>query len=61
MVEKADVAEREAWIQTQLKETGRAGYEKLRAELGLDAASTNGVVQNGKAPERGLDTLGGAM
>ena len=58
--EKADVAEREAWIQTQLKETGER-YEKLRAELGLDAASTNGVVQNGKAPERGLDTLGGAM
>jgi hypothetical protein len=58
--EKADVAEREAWIQTQLKETGER-YEKLRAELGLDAASSNGVALNGGFPERGLDTLGGAM
>lgn len=54
--EKADVADREAWIQSQLKETGER-YEKLRAELGLDASS-NGVLQNGKAPERGLDSLG---
>jgi len=59
--EKADVAEREAWIQSQLKETGER-YEKLRAELGLDADSSNRVTQNGRrAVERGLDSLGEAM
>lgn len=36
--EKAEIAEREAWIQTQLKETGER-YEKLRIEAGLGAGT----------------------
>jgi hypothetical protein len=55
--EKVDVAEREAWVQEQLRETGER-YEKLRGELGL-GATANGAGLNGQAVERGLDTLGG--
>jgi Nineteen complex-related protein 2 len=59
VVEKAEVAEQEQWVQTQLKETGEK-YEKLRAEAGFVADSgVDGTAQNGNiAIQRGLESFG---
>lgn len=57
--EKEELAEREVWIQSQLKETGET-YERLRQEAGV--TSTNGIAST--TPEgrmfldRGLESLG---
>jgi hypothetical protein len=50
--EKKDIAQREVWIQAQLKETGER-YERLRLEAGTpnDAGGT-------LVPDRGLDSMG---
>jgi Nineteen complex-related protein 2 len=54
--EKKQIAEQEAYIQAQLKETGEK-YEKLRAEAGL--AGIHSLGENGKViVHRGLDSLG---
>lgn len=57
--EKEELAEREVWIQKQLKDTGER-YEKLRQEAGM--AGTNGVASTtseGKMfLDRGLESLG---
>ena len=59
--EKVDIAEREVWIQAQLKETGER-YEKLRVEAGLGggtATPVNGFKgDQGVAMQRGLESLG---
>jgi len=58
-VEKAEIAEREAWIQTQLKETGER-YEKLRIEAGLGAGAVTPLNGNDGAKimvSRGLKVL----
>lgn len=59
VAEKADVEEREVWIQTQLKETGER-FEKLRAESGIAGTYTvDSMNQGGKlVVHRGLDHLG---
>ena len=58
--EKKEIAEREVWIQAQLKQVGER-YEKLRAEAGL-TGTTNGVdgVKPGEKMlvERGLESFG---
>ena len=59
-VEKAEIAEREAWIQTQLKETGER-YGKLRIEAGLGAGAVTPLNGNDGAKimvSRGLESLG---
>lgn len=59
-MEKVEVAEREAWIQTQLKETGER-YEKLRVEAGLGAGAVTPLNGNDGAKimvNRGLESLG---
>jgi NTR2-like protein len=58
--EKKQLVEQEAYIQSQLKETGEK-YEKLRAEAGLNGTSgtLENMKQDGKVVvHRGLDTLG---
>jgi uncharacterized protein YpuA (DUF1002 family) len=58
--EKKQLAEQEAYIQSQLKETGEK-YEKLRAEAGLNGTSgtLDNMKQDGKVVvDRGLDNLG---
>lgn len=61
-IEKKDVAEREVFVQAQLKEVGEK-YEKLRSEAGL-AVTENGLGSEGSTPGligmgRGLDSIGG--
>ncbi|KAF2088086.1 hypothetical protein K490DRAFT_40501, partial [Saccharata proteae CBS 121410] len=56
--EKADIAQREGWVQQQLKETGEK-YEKLRLEAGLGGGPgtpANGV--DSASGARGLESLG---
>jgi len=56
-LDKIQIAEQEAYIQSQLKETGDK-YEKLQADAGL-SATTSTLEQNGKLMvHRGLDNLG---
>jgi hypothetical protein len=62
--EKRDLAEREVWIQQQLRDTGDR-YEKLRLEAGMGAAGGGGANGIGSTtPEgrlfldRGLESLG---
>ncbi|EON62064.1 hypothetical protein W97_01283 [Coniosporium apollinis CBS 100218] len=58
--EKAEIAEREAWIQGQLKEAGER-YEKLRIEAGLGGGTGTPVDGMGGGPlvlQRGLESLG---
>ena len=52
--EKKEIAEREVWIQNQLKEVGER-YEKLRVEAGMTGEA---VAQNGVVAERGLESFG---
>ena len=58
--EKAEIAEREAWIQGQLKEAGER-YERLRIEAGLGGGTGTPVDGMGGGPlvlQRGLESLG---
>ncbi|KAF2498388.1 hypothetical protein BU16DRAFT_524508 [Lophium mytilinum] len=57
--EKVDIAERENWIQGQLKETGER-YEKLRIEAGIGAPATpiSGSEGTKLIVGRGLESLG---
>lgn len=57
--EKREMKEREAWIQTQLRETGEK-YERLRFEAGLGAVNgIDGVGEGGRMMvNRGLESLG---
>jgi hypothetical protein len=50
--EKKDIAQREVWIQAQLKETGER-YERLRLEAGTSNEAGGNLATN-----RGLDSMG---
>jgi hypothetical protein len=59
--EKKEIAEREVWIQAQLKEVGER-YEKLRVEAGMtDAVNGGDGAKAGKKmiEQRGLESYGG--
>ncbi|OCK77921.1 hypothetical protein K432DRAFT_418329 [Lepidopterella palustris CBS 459.81] len=58
--EKIEIAEREIWIQMQLKETGEK-YEKLRIEAGFGGGAVtplNGADGTKMIVNRGLESLG---
>lgn len=57
--EKKEIAEREVWIQAQLKEVGER-YEKLRMEAGMAAGAVNGEARTGETlmAQRGLESYG---
>lgn len=61
--EKKEIAEREVWIQAQLRETGER-YEKLRVEAGLGGGTpglngVDGLGEGGKTVvNRGLESFG---
>ncbi|KIW04144.1 hypothetical protein, variant [Verruconis gallopava] len=61
-VERKEIAEREVWIQAQLKEVGER-YEKLKVEAGMTDADLNGgskEIQSGRdlIAQRGLESYG---
>ncbi|KAF2201450.1 hypothetical protein GQ43DRAFT_463170 [Delitschia confertaspora ATCC 74209] len=55
--EKTRIAERQQYVQEQLRETGEK-YEKLRQEAGMAALPTNGLEGGKMIVNRGLDSLG---